>query len=122
VLLSGARPLVQLAFMLAAVAGSAALVAMQHKGIALLGVMPAVTAAALRFPLRLSAVVAAVAVVAFALAGAGAEWPVAGILLDEFAIVAFFLMALFTRRLGESNERTRRLLEEVRQTRDAQAR
>jgi signal transduction histidine kinase len=122
VLLSGARPLVQLAFMLAAVAGSAALVAMQHKGIALLGVMPAVTAAALRFPLRLSAVVAAVAVVAFALAGAGAEWPVAGTLLDEFAIVAFFVMALFTRRLGESNERTRRLLEEVRRTRDAQAR
>jgi signal transduction histidine kinase len=108
--------------MLAAVAGSAVLVAMQHMGIALLGVMPAVSAAALRFPLRLSVVVAAVAVVAFALAGAAAEWPVAGTLLDEFAIVAFFVMALFTRRLGESNERTRGLLEEVQRTRDAEAR
>jgi signal transduction histidine kinase len=122
VLLSRARPLVQIPFMLSAVAGSAVLVATQHRGIALLGVMPAVSAAALRLPLRLSVVVAFGAVVAFALAGAAAAWAVTGTLLDEFAIVAFFAMALFTRRLGESNERTRRLLEEVQRSRDAQTR
>ena len=112
--------IVQVSLMLAAIASAAALIALQHKGIGLLGVFPSVTAAALRFPLRLSAVVAGFALVAVALASSlGAHWPVTATLLDEFAVVAFFVMAVFARRLRESEEQTRVLLVEVERSRAA---
>ena len=47
--------------------------------------------------------------------------PIAGIVLNDFAIVAIYLLSLFARRLRESNERAELLLAELEQTRAAQA-
>jgi signal transduction histidine kinase len=47
--------------------------------------------------------------------------PIAGIVLNDFGILAFFLLSLFARRLRESNQRAELLLAELEQTRAAQA-
>jgi signal transduction histidine kinase len=78
--------------------------------------------AALVLPVRLSALVAAVAAVAVSVAWlANGRAPIAGIVLNDFAILAFFLLSLFARRLRESNQRAEFLLTELEQTRAAQA-
>ena len=46
--------------------------------------------------------------------------PIAGIILNDFGILAFFLLSLFARRLRESNQRAELLLGELEQTRAAQ--
>jgi len=46
---------------------------------------------------------------------------IAGIVLNDFAIVAFYVLSLFARRLRESNQRAELLLRELEQTRAAQA-
>jgi hypothetical protein len=43
--------------------------------------------------------------------------PIAGIVLNDFGILAFFLLSLFARRLRESNQRAELLLAELEQTR-----
>jgi signal transduction histidine kinase len=63
--------------------------------------------------------VAAVAVSAAWLVHGGA--PVTGIVLNDFGILAFYLLSLFARRLRESNRRAGLLLAELEQTRAAQA-
>jgi signal transduction histidine kinase len=88
-----------------------------------LGVFPAVSVAALRLPTRAAAAVAGLAVAALAAAwaiGAG-HHPAIGIVLNEFGVVAFFLLALFARRYREANERAQRLIAELNETRAAQA-
>jgi signal transduction histidine kinase len=120
--LAQAGPALQLAVLLAAVISAAALIGLQGNGAAFLGVFPAVCLAALILPVRLSTVVAGVAMGAVSVAwvsNGGA--PIAGIVLNDFGILAFFLLSLFARRLRESNQRAELLLAELEQTRAAQA-
>ena len=113
---------VQLAVLLAAVISAAALIGLQGNGAAFLGVFPAVCLAALVLPVRLSALVAGVAAAAVSVAWlANGQAPIAGIVLNDFGILAFFLLSLFARRLRESNQRAELLLAELEQTRAAQA-
>ncbi len=117
------RPAVGLTMTLAAVATAAALVGLQSNKVAFLGVFPSVSYAALTLPVRLSP-----AVVGAAIGSVSAAWvsnagqPVAGIVLNDFAILAFYLISLFARRLRESSERAESLLAELEQSRAAQAR
>jgi signal transduction histidine kinase len=120
--LAQAGPAVQLAVLLVAVASAAVLIGLQGNGAAFLGVFPAVCLAALVLPVRLSALVAGVAAGAVSAAWlANGRAPIAGIILNDFGILAFFLLSLFARRLRESNQRTELLLAELEQTRAAQA-
>jgi signal transduction histidine kinase len=120
--LTRAGSAVQLAVLLLAVVSAAALIGLQGNGAAFLGVFPAVCMAALALPVRLSALVAGVAAVAVSaawLAHGGAA--IAGIVLNDFGILAFYFLSLFARRLRESNQRAGLLLAELEQTRAAQA-
>ncbi len=120
--LTQAAPAVQLAVLLVAVVSAAALIGLQGNSAAFLGVFPAVCLAALVLPVRLSAFVAAVAAAAVSVAWlANGRTPIAGIVLNDFGILAFFLLSLFARRLRESNQRAELLLAELEQTRAAQA-
>lgn len=113
---------VQLALLLLAVVGAAALVGLQGNGAAFLGVFPAICLAAFVLPVHLSAVV-----VGAAIGAVSAAWisdgraSIAGIVLNDFAILAFYVLSLFARRLRESNQRAELLLNELEQTRAAQA-
>ena len=119
---SRAWPTVQLAELLAAVGGAAALIGLQANGAAFLGVFPAVGMAALVLPIRLGAVVAGAAVAAVSAAWlSNGRAPVAGIVLNDFGIAAVYLLSLFARWLRESNLRAELLLTELEQTRGAQA-
>ncbi len=120
--LTQAGPAAQLATLLIAVVSAATLIGLQGNGAAFLGVFPAVCLAALVLPVRVSAWVAGVAVGAVSVAWlANGRAPIAGIVLNNFGIVAFFLLSLFARRLTESNQRAGLLLAELEQTRAAQA-
>ena len=116
------RLAVQVAVLLLAVAGAAALIGLQGNGVAFLGVFPAVCIAALALPVRLS-----VAVAGAAIAAVSAAWvtngrtDIAGIVLNDFAILAFYVLSLFARRLRESNQRAELLVSELEQSRAAQA-
>ena len=112
----------QLALLVIAVVSAAALIGLQGNDAAFLGVFPAVCLAALVLPVRLSALVAGVAAGAVSAAWlANGRAPIAGIVLNDFGILAFFLLSLFARRLRESNQRAELLLAELEQTRAAQA-
>ncbi len=118
-----ATPAVELTMALAAVASAAALVGLQSNKAAFLGVFPAVSYAALALPARLSIVVAGSAIGSVSAAWvSNAGMPVAGIILNDFAVVAFFVLSLFARRLRESNELAESLLAELERSRAAQAR
>ena len=120
--LTQAGSAVQLAVLVIAVVSAAALIGLQGNGAAFLGVFPAVCLAALVLPVRLSALVAGVAAAAVSVAWlANGRAPIAGIVLNDFGILAFFLLSLFARRLRESNQRAELLLAELEQTRAAQA-
>jgi signal transduction histidine kinase len=117
---AGSAP--QLAVLVIAVVSAAALIGLQGNGAAFLGVFPAVCLAALVLPVRLSALVAGVAAGAVSAAWlANGRAPIPGIVLNDFGILAFFLLSLFARRLRESNQRAELLLAELEQTRAAQA-
>jgi hypothetical protein len=117
-----ARPAVRMAVLLLAVAAAAALVGLQGNDAAFLGVFPAVCMAALTLPVRLSVAVAGAAIAAVSAASAAdGRAGIAGIVLNDFAILAFYVLSLFARRLRESNERAELLLSELEQTRAAQA-
>ena len=120
--LTQAGSAVQLAVLVIAVVSAAALIGLQGNGAAFLGVFPAVCLAALVLSVRLSALVAGVAAAAVSAAWlANGRALIAGIVLNDFAILAFFLLSLFARRLRESNQRAELLLGELEQTRAAQA-
>jgi signal transduction histidine kinase len=77
--------------------------------------------AALVLPVRLSALVAGAAAGAVSAASlAIGREPVMGIVLNDFAILAFYLLSLLARRLRESNQRAELLLAELEETRAAQ--
>ena len=112
----------QLAVLVIAVVSAAALIGLQGNDAAFLGVFPAVCLAALVLPVRLSALIAGLAAAAVSAAWlANGRAPIAGIVLNDFGILAFFLLSLFARRLRESNQRADLLLAELEQTRAAQA-
>ena len=116
------RLAVQVAVLLLAVAGAAALIGLQGNGAAFLGVFPAVCLAAFELPVHLSAVVTGAAAGAVSAAwAANGRAGIAGIILNDFAILAFYVLSLFARRLRESNQRAELLLSELEQTRAAQA-
>jgi signal transduction histidine kinase len=116
------RPAVQVAVLLLAVAGAATLIGLQGNNAAFLGVFPALCIAAFRLPVQLSAVVAGAAIGAVSAAWiANGRAGIAGIVLNDFAILAFYVLSLFARRLRESNQRAELLLSELEQTRAAQA-
>ena len=118
-----ARPAVELTMALAAVTSAAALVGLQSNKAAFLGVFPAVSYAALALPVHLSPIVAGAAIGSVSAAWASnGGMPVAGIVLNDFAILAFYVLSLFARRLRESSERAESLLAELEQSRAAQAR
>jgi len=120
--LTQAKPAVQLPVLLVAVVSAAALIGLQANGAAFLGVFPAVGLAALILPARLSALVAGVAVGAVSAAWlSNGRTPIAGIVLNDFGVLAVYLLSLFARRLRESNQRAELLLAELEQTRAAQA-
>src|SRR4051794_20074823 len=118
-----ASPTVMLPLMAVVVLAAATLVGLQPDGPGFLGVFPAVIAAALRLPTRAAAAVAGLAVAALAAAWAlgDGHHPIIGIVLNEFGVAAFFLLALFARRYREANERAQRLIAELNETRAAQA-
>ena len=116
------RAAVQVAVLLLAVAGAAALIGLQGNGAAFLGVFPALCLAAFALPVHLSAVVAGASIGAVSAAwAADGRAGIAGIILNDFAILAFFVLSLFARRLRESNQRAEFLLSELEPTRAAQA-
>jgi signal transduction histidine kinase len=116
------QPAVQLAVLLLAVAGAAALIGLQGNGAAFLGVFPALCLAAFALPVHLSGVVAGAAIGAVSAAWlADGRAGIAGIVLNDFAILAFYVLSLFARRLRESNQRAELLLRELEQNRAAQA-
>ena len=113
----------QLAVLLASVVSAAALIGLQGNAAAFLGVFPAVCMAALVLPVRLSGAVAGAAIAAVSVAWlANGRASIAGIVLNDFGVLAFYLLSLFARRLRESNQRAELLLAELEQTRAAQAR
>ena len=115
-------PAAQFAALLLAVAGAAALIGLQGNRAAFLGVFPAVCLAALVLSARLSGVILGAAVGAVSTAWvANGRADIAGIVLNDFGILAFYLLSLFARRLRESNQRAEVLLTELEQTRAAQA-
>ncbi len=78
--------------------------------------------AALALPVRLSTVVVGAAIGSVSAAWvSNAGTPVVGIVLNDFAILAFYVLSLFARRLRESNQRAESLLAELEQSRAAQA-
>jgi signal transduction histidine kinase len=120
--LSAAAPQVQLPLLVLDVLSAATLVALQPNGPGFLGVFPAVSAAALRLPSRSSAAVAGIAIAALAFAWAlGGHHPAAGVILNEFGVAGFFLLATIARRFREANERSHQLIVELEETRAAQA-
>ena len=120
--LTSPRPAVQVAVLLLAVAGAATLIGLEGNDAAFLGVFPALCIAAFRLPVQLSAVVAGAATGAVSAAWiANGRAGIAGIVLNDFAILAFYVLSLFACRLRESNQRAELLLSELEQTRAAQA-
>jgi signal transduction histidine kinase len=113
---------VRLAVLLTAVVSAAVLIGVQGNSAAFLGVFPAVCIAALSLPASLSVLVAVAAASAVSAAWlADGRALVTGIILNDFAILAFFVLSLFARRLRESNQRAEVLLAELEQTRAAHA-
>jgi len=116
------RAAAQFVILLVAVLSAAALIDVQANHAAFIGVFPALTIGALALPVRLAAVVAGVALAAVSAAWlANGNTPISGIVLNDFAIVAFYLLSMLARRLRESNEKAQVLLAELEQTRAAQA-
>ena len=113
----------QMPFFAALVLCSATLVALQPKGPAFLGAFIAVAAGAMRVRGRPGLAIVALALVALPVAEiAGRDKSPFGALLQELGVIAFYLVARLAGRLAEGQEQAERMLLELEQTRDAQAR
>src|ERR671934_587023 len=105
------------------VLSSATLVALQQKGPAFLGAFIAVAAAALRIRGRPGTAIVVLALLALPIAEiVGKDKSIVGALLQELGVVAFFVVARLASRLAEGQEQAERLLRELEETREAQAR
>jgi signal transduction histidine kinase len=117
-----AGPRIMLPLLVLVVISASTLVGLQTNGPGFLGVFPAVSVAALRLRAPSAVTVAVVAGCALAVAWAvNGNHPVDGVVLNEMAVVAFFLLAIFARRLQEGNERSQQLIAQLETTRAAQA-
>jgi signal transduction histidine kinase len=113
----------QAPFFAGLVLGSAVLVALQPKGPAILGAFIAVSAAALRVRGRSSVVIVVLALVVLPIAETvGKDKSAYGAALQELGVVAFYVVARLASRLAEGQEQAERLVRELEETRDAQAR
>jgi signal transduction histidine kinase len=105
------------------VLSSATLVALQPNGPAFLGAFIAVAAAALRIRGRAGIAIVGLALLALPVAEIiGKDKSVVGALLQELGVIAFFVVARLASRLAEGQEQAERLLRELEETREAQAR
>jgi signal transduction histidine kinase len=99
-----------------------ALVGLQPTGAGFLAAFPAVSGAALRLPARVSTAVAGIAVTALGAGWAlGGHRPFRGVVMNELAVVAFYVVSMFARRLREANDEAERLIGELEATRAAHA-
>jgi signal transduction histidine kinase len=107
----------------AVVLAATALTHLQPDGLGFLGVFPAISVAALHLAERQAALVAGLAVAALSIAGAvgGRHHAAVGVVLHDFAVIAFLLLAVVARRYRDANDRARRLIVELSETRKAQA-
>jgi signal transduction histidine kinase len=113
----------QIPFFAVLVLSSAALVALQPKGPAFLGAFIAVAGAAMRVRGRPSVAIVVLALVALPVAEiVGKDKSVYGASLQELGVIAFYVVARLAGRLAEGQEQAERLLRELEETRDAQAR
>lgn len=105
------------------VVSSAVLVALQPKGPAFLGAFVAVAAAAMRVRGAPGTAIVVLALVALPVAEIlGKDKSVAGALLQELGVIAFYIVARLAGRLAEGQEEAERLLVKLEATHDAQAR
>jgi signal transduction histidine kinase len=105
------------------VLSSATLVALQPKGPAFLGAFIAVAAAAMRVRGRPGLAIVVLALVALPVAEVvGKDKSTFGALLQELGVLSFYVVARLAGRLAEGQEHAERLLRELEQSRDAQAR
>ncbi|HZO35061.1 MAG TPA: histidine kinase [Gaiellaceae bacterium] len=115
--------LAQAPFFAALVLSSATLVALQPKGPAILGAFIAVAAAAMRVPGRAGVAIVVLALVTLPVAEiVGKDKSGYGAALQELGVVAFYVVARLAARLAEGQEQAERLLRELEETRDAEAR
>jgi signal transduction histidine kinase len=122
VLARGRSAKIQAPFFVLLVLSAATLVWLQPNGPGYIGVFVAVGAATMRASGWVGPAITALALGALAVAHAlGAERSLTAILLSELGILAFFIVALLSRRLREGQEHAEQLLLELEQSRDAQA-
>jgi signal transduction histidine kinase len=121
ILMRTARLAIQLPLLIAVVVSSATIIGLEQGGPGFVGLFPVVSSAALRLPARLGGAIVGTAAVALAVGYvAGGKAPVAGIVLNELAVVAFYFVSTFARRYRETSEESQRLVAELEQTRAAQ--
>jgi signal transduction histidine kinase len=115
---------VQLLFFLLYLGGAVALYWLQPSGAGLVAALLAVGLMTRWLPVRLTIVPVAVALVVVGVAGAadGQHHPASAILLSEVGLIAVYGVALLTRRVGQGNVQTERLLTELEQIRGAELR
>jgi signal transduction histidine kinase len=112
----------QMPFFIVLILSASALVWLQPRGPGYVGVFVAVGAAGMRVRGALGVAVAAVAVGALALAHElSGKHSLTSVLLAEFGVVAFFAIALLSRRLREGQEQAERLLTELEHSREERA-
>jgi signal transduction histidine kinase len=118
-----AAPLRQLTFFATLVLSSSTLVGLQPNGPAFLGAFIAVAAAAMNVRGRPGVAVVVLALAALPIAEVlGRDKSAFGALLQEIGVIAFYIVARLASRLAEGQEQAERLLFELEQTHDAQAR
>jgi signal transduction histidine kinase len=115
------RSWLELVALVTMIGASAALIWTQRNGSGLAGLFLVAGYAATRLPTPRSLAIFALAAVAFALAASHSERSAAVIAAGELGLVAFYVLAAFTRRVREAHEQTKRLLAELEATRRTQA-
>jgi signal transduction histidine kinase len=95
------------------IVSSAGLLWTQHAGPGMAGLFVGVSYAALRLPPRLSLGLLGLAAVGLAAGGAHSARSTGLIVGAELGIVAFYVLAVFARRVREAHEETARLLSEL---------
>ncbi|HEU5416837.1 MAG TPA: sensor histidine kinase [Streptosporangiaceae bacterium] len=115
---------VQLTFFLLYLSGSVALYWLQPGGAGLVAALVAVGLMTRWLPVRLTVVPVTVTLVVAGMAGAadGRHHPASAILLSEVGLIAVYGVAMLTRRVGQGNVQTERLLTELEQVRGAEVR
>jgi signal transduction histidine kinase len=99
-----------------------ALVGLHPNDAGFMAVFPAVIMAAIRLPIRVSLAVTTTAVGSLAVGWTLSSDPrLSGIIQVGIAVVAFYTVSLFSRRLREANAQAQDLIAELKETRAAQA-